>query len=55
MGKDLKYCEYAISSTPVSPVVLGDAQHQYKKELEVVFENVPQSLREIEDICVFET
>ena len=55
VGKDLKYCEYAISSTPVSPVVLGDAQHQYKKELEVVFENVPQSLREIEDICVFET
>ncbi len=48
----LEYVEYA--STPTVPVVLGDAKHQHA-QIEVVYENAPQSLREIEETCGFQT
>lgn len=44
-NEDLKYVEY-FSAT--SPVVLGDPQHVYSKK-DVVFFNVPQSLRDVEE------
>lgn len=50
----LRYVEYAILNPPSVPVVLGDPGHQYAG-LEVVYENAPQSLREIEESCGFET
>lgn len=46
-GMSLLYYEYALSQIPTSPVVLGDPQHQ-QNNLEVAFENAPQSLREVE-------
>ena len=49
----LEYVEYAISDLPTSPVVLGDAQHQHAK-LPIVYENAPQSLRDIEETCGFQ-
>ncbi|GIV20581.1 MAG: helicase [Armatimonadota bacterium] len=51
----LRYVEYAISSAPKHHVVLGDPQHQHHKDLQVVYENAPQSLRDIEETCGFET
>jgi hypothetical protein len=53
-GVSLRYVEYAISTIPKHPVVLGDAQHIRFKQ-EVVFENAPQSLRDIEETLGFET
>ncbi|WP_299030007.1 DISARM system helicase DrmA [uncultured Thermanaerothrix sp.] len=44
----LVYVEYAIERPPEKPVVLGDAVHP-RAGLAVVFENAPQSMREIED------
>lgn len=52
---DLEYVEYAISKPPVKSVVLGDAQHQHSSNLEVVFNNSPQSLRDVEESTGFQT
>lgn len=43
----LCYAEYAITNNPTHPVVLGDAQHQ-RRQLEVAYEDAPQSLRDVE-------
>lgn len=43
----LKYFEYALNTPPAHPVVLGDPQHQ-RNNLDVAYENAPQSLREVE-------
>jgi hypothetical protein len=51
---NLKYVEYAITRPPQHPVVLGDAQHQHAN-LPVVYENAPQSLRDIEETTGFQT
>ena len=48
----LRYVEYA--DPPTQPVVLGDARHQHRG-LDVAYENVPQSLRDIEETCGFRT
>jgi hypothetical protein len=52
--RDLRYVEYAITCPPQYPVVLGDAQHQHAN-LPVVYENAPQSLRDIEETTGFQT
>ncbi|MHB2015964.1 MAG: DISARM system helicase DrmA, partial [Candidatus Xenobia bacterium] len=44
---NLLYCEYAMVRPPSHPVVLGDAQHLHR-QLETVYPNAPQSLREVE-------
>jgi len=51
---NLKYVEYAITTQPRYPVVLGDYQHQHAG-LDVVYENAPHSLRDIEETTGFET
>ncbi len=51
---NLGYVEYAISKPPTHPVVLGDAAH-YHRGLGTVYENAPQSLRDIEEMTSFET
>jgi Helicase conserved C-terminal domain len=53
----LRYVEYAIRRRPVHDVVLGDDQHQRAQRLgiEVVYQNAPQSLRDIEETTGFET
>jgi hypothetical protein len=51
---DLRYVEYAIATKPSHPVVLGDFQHQHAG-LGVVYENVPNSLRDIEETTGFQT
>jgi len=51
---NLKYVEYAISVPPQFPVVLGDYQHQHSG-LDVVYENAPRSLRDIEETTGFQT
>lgn len=43
----LKYFEYSLNALPTHPVVLGDPQHQ-QNNLDVAYENTPQSLREVE-------
>lgn len=53
-SSNLKYVEYAIDTLPRYNVVLGDAQHVYLG-LEVVYENAPTSLRDIEETCGFQT
>lgn len=53
-NRALKYVEYAINTIPQSPVVLGDYQHQHAG-LDVVYENVPRSLRDIEETTGFQT
>lgn len=50
--KDLKYQEYAIDKNPTVPVVLGDEQHQIRN-FSVVYNNAPQSLREVEGMTRF--
>jgi len=50
--EDLKYVEY--KTPPENPVVLGDLQHRHAK-LEEVYENSPQSLRNIEETTGFQT
>jgi len=47
----LKYVEYL---TAKEPVVLGDPQHEHAG-LDVVYENAPQSLRDVEETTGFET
>jgi hypothetical protein len=51
---NLRYVEYALNSPPAYPVVLGDSQHRHAR-LDVVYENAPQSLRDIEETTGFET
>lgn len=46
----LKYVEYL---SPQNPVVLGDPPHQHKR-LPVVYENVPPSLRDVEETTGFQ-
>jgi len=48
----LRYAEYGGVH---NHVVLGDPQHQHARDIYVVFENAPQSLRDIEDTTSFET
>jgi len=50
----LRYVEYAIGQPPTFPVVLGDYQHQHAR-LAVVYENAPNSLRDIEETTGFQT
>jgi hypothetical protein len=50
----LQYVEYAIARAPENPVVLGDSQHRYCN-FDVVYDNAPQSLREIEETLTFQT
>ena len=49
--RSLKYVEYVIVA---NPVVLGDQPHQHRG-LSVVYENAPQSLRDIEGVTCFQT
>lgn len=49
---NLLYSESAMARTPQNPVVLGDQQH-YFRQLDVAFENVPQSLRDVEGTITF--
>lgn len=51
---DLRFVEYAMNAAPAYPVVLGDAEHHHAR-FDVVYENVPQSLRDIEETCGFQT
>jgi len=54
---DLVYSEIVLKGFPKHSVVLGDPIHQHakmNKKLEVVYENVPQSLREVEETIAFE-
>jgi len=48
----LLYSESAMARTPQNPVVLGDQQH-YFRQLDVAFENVPKSLRDVEGTITF--
>jgi len=50
-NQDLKYVEYR---TRTHPVVLGDSVHSYR-DLGIVYENAPQSLRDIEETTGFQT
>lgn len=50
----LKYWEYSPNRQPTYPVVLGDAAHQ-GAGLPVVYENAPQSLREVEETISIDT
>jgi hypothetical protein len=55
--KELLYTEVALSSIPRYSVVLGDPTHQHEQDrtgnIEVVYRNVPQSLREVEETIGF--
>jgi hypothetical protein len=53
LGGGLRFVEYAIGQRPQHPVVLGDPEHQ-RAGLHVVFENVPQSLRDVEETLDFD-
>jgi hypothetical protein len=50
--EELAYYEYAMTREPKYAVVLGDPQHKSSKKT-VVFENAPQSLREVEATATF--
>jgi len=50
----LKYWEYSPYRPPQYPVVLGDPAHQ-RAGLAVVYENAPQSLREVEETISIDT
>lgn len=54
-GDRLRYVEYTLNSAPQHPVVLGDPAHLYQGNLDVVYPDAPQSLRDVEDTCTFET
>lgn len=51
---NLVFVEYAIGRSPSNAVVLGDPQHQHAG-LGVIFEDAPQSLRDIEETTGFQT
>jgi hypothetical protein len=46
--KELLYWESPYLYFPKHNVILGDMQHQKRRDLEVAYENAPQSLRDIE-------
>jgi len=50
---ELRYVEYAMNRSPQAPVVLGDYQHKHAKK-DVVYENAPRSLRDIEETTGFQ-
>lgn len=52
MDAELKFFEYTFGA-PQKHVVLGDPHHKSADDLEVVYENAPQSLREIEETTGF--
>lgn len=52
--ENLEYYEYALNKLPQSPVVLGDQQHKLAN-LDMVCENAPQSLRDVESTTGFQT
>jgi len=52
-GGTFDFAEYAMYRPPESDVVLGDIKHRYAGK-KIVFENAPQSLREIEETTAFE-
>ena len=54
LDNSLRYVEYAINTKPQFPVVLGDYQHLHAHK-EVVYENAPLSLRDIEETTGFQT
>lgn len=54
VGALLAYVEYAIGRRPQHPVVLGDAQHRHAG-LDRVFEDAPDSLRNVEETTGFQT
>jgi hypothetical protein len=51
----LVYDEPAINQVPQRHVVLGDGQHQARPDLETVYENAPQSLRDVESTTGFKS
>jgi len=51
--EELKFNEYSMWHEPRSNVILGDPQHEHRDDIETVFKNVPQSLREIEETTGF--
>jgi hypothetical protein len=51
---NLCWVEYAINTAPTFPVVLGDPQHLHAG-FDAVYRNAPQSLRDIEESCGFQT
>jgi hypothetical protein len=53
-GRRLIYHESSMSRLPENHVVLGDSQH-YFQNLEQVYRNAPQSLRDVEATLRFET
>lgn len=54
-SRNLEYVEYAMSNVASKDVVLGDDQHQQNPNLQVVYKNAPQSLRDIEEATGFQT
>lgn len=50
---ELKFNEYTMWHEPRFNVILGDPQHEHRDDVETVFKNVPQSLREIEETTGF--
>ncbi|MBU7018879.1 MAG: hypothetical protein HXS44_15325 [Theionarchaea archaeon] len=52
--KKLLYVEYTFTDCPKYPVVLGDYYHKHAG-IEMVYENTPQSFRNIEETTGFET
>jgi hypothetical protein len=50
--KELVFYEQTVTRTPKYPVVLGDPQHKARNK-RVVFDNAPQSLREVEATATF--
>ncbi len=52
-NQDLAFLEYAFYNRPKKNVVLGSPEHEYEKNLRIVFKNAPQSLREIEETIGF--
>nr|WP_092075117.1 DISARM system helicase DrmA [Dendrosporobacter quercicolus]NSL49636.1 helicase [Dendrosporobacter quercicolus DSM 1736]SDN33778.1 Helicase conserved C-terminal domain-containing protein [Dendrosporobacter quercicolus] len=50
----LLYSESSMTRTPIYPVVLGDLQHFFQN-LDMAFENVPQSMRSVEGTTTFKT
>jgi Helicase conserved C-terminal domain len=51
----LVYDEPAMNQAPQRHVVLGDGQHQARADLETVYENTPQSLRDVESTTGFKS
>jgi len=50
---ELKFNEYSMWHEPKFSVILGDPQHEHRDDVETVFKNAPQSLRQIEETTGF--